>query len=142
VRTHTRVDAVERGAHGWDVRCTDGTLRADVVVVATDPLHMERLLPAGALTFAPGWSQQLGSSPIVNLHLVYDQPVLPEPFLAGVGSPVQWVFDRTRQSGIRSGQYVAVSLSAADDVIDMPVATLQEVFVPEVHRLLPAARTA
>ena len=142
VRTRTRVDALQRTSHGWDVRCGGETLPADVVVVATDPVPMERLLPLDALPFDAGWSQQLGSSPIVNLHLVYDRPVLSEPFVAGVGSPVQWVFDRTRQSGLAAGQYIAVSLSAADDVIDVPVATLQELFVPEIHRLLPAAKTA
>jgi hydroxysqualene dehydroxylase len=146
VRTHARVEALEQTTHGWDVRCSDDLVAADVVVVATDAVHMERLLPGNALPLAPGWSQQLGSSPIVNLHLRYDRPVLEEPFLAGVGSPVQWVFDRTRQSGLArvssGGHYIAVSISAADDVIDVPVATLQEVFVPEVQRLLPAARGA
>jgi uncharacterized protein with NAD-binding domain and iron-sulfur cluster len=117
-------------------------LPADVVVIATDAMQMERLLPDGALAFASGWSQQLGASPIVNLHLVYDRPVLHEPFLAGVGSPVQWVFDRTRQSGLAAGQYLAVSLSAADDVIDFPVATLQEMFVPEVQHMFPKTRAA
>src|SRR5437763_225157 len=142
VRNRVRVEAVEQNNGGWDVRCTDGVLHADAVVLATDPVHMERLLPADALPFASGWAEQLGSSPIVNLHLVYDRRVLEQPFVAGVGSPVQWVFDRTQQSGLRSGQYIAVSISAADDVIDVPVAELQEVFVPEIHRLLPAARSA
>jgi uncharacterized protein with NAD-binding domain and iron-sulfur cluster len=55
---------------------------------------------------------------------------------------VQWVFDRTRQSGLRSGQYLAVSLSAADDFIDVPVAALRERLLPALADLLPAARTA
>jgi squalene-associated FAD-dependent desaturase len=142
VRTRTRVDAVERSADGWHVRCGDETLDADCVVVATDPAPMERLLPADALPLPPGWSAALGSSPIVNVHLVFDRQVLDEPFVAGVGSPVQWVFDRTRQSGLSHGQYIALSISAADDVVDVPVPTLQEVFVPEVQRLLPATRKA
>jgi len=115
---------------------------ADAVVVATDPQQMEHLLPPDAVPLTHGWSEQLGASPIVNLHVVMDRPVLREPFLAGVGTPVQWVFDRTRQSGLQSGQYIAVSLSAADDYIDVPVARLKEVFVPELARLLPAMRSA
>jgi len=142
VRTSARAKALVRNDEQWGV-VTDGeTLDADVVVVATDPARMEQLLPAGAVDLPDGWSARLGGAPIVNLHLVFDRQVLDEPFVAGVGSPVQWVFDRTAASGLRSGQYVAVSLSAAGDVVDLPVAALQEVFVPEVRRLLPAARSA
>jgi len=142
VRTHTRVDALAKTLDGWEVRTPDAVIAADVVVVATDPSHMERLLPVDALPLAPGWSAALGASPIVNLHLLFDRRILDEPFIAGVGSPVQWVFDRTVQSGLPSGQCLAVSLSAADDVIDVPVAELRQRFLPEIQRLLPATRTA
>ncbi|MCP9978367.1 hypothetical protein [Actinomadura madurae] len=42
-------------------------------------------------------------------------------------------------SGLRRGQYLAVSLSAADRWIDMPTARIRSRFVPELRRLLPAA---
>ena len=142
VRTHTRVEALRSSGQGWEVCTSDAVTSADVVVVATDPAHMERLLPADALPLAAGWSAQLGASPIVNLHLLFDRPVLDEPFIAGVGSPVQWIFDRTTQGGLQSGQYLAVSLSAADDLIDVPVAELQRSFLPEIQRILPGARAA
>ena len=142
VRTHARVHAVDPDGARWTVTVDGDVLRADVVVVATDPVSMERLLPGGAVTLPPQWSKALGASPIVNVHLVWDRRVLDEPFLAAIGSPVQWVFDRTEQSGLRAGQYLAVSVSAADDVIDAPVAAMQEVFVPEIRRLLPAAADA
>jgi hydroxysqualene dehydroxylase len=146
VRTHARADAVERRSTGWSVRVDDrgheDVIGAEVVVVATEPGPMERLLPLGAVALPAGWSKALGASPIVNVHLVFDRNVLDEPFIAGVGTPVQWVFDRTRQSGLTSGQYLALSLSAADDLIDLPVATFQEMFAPEIHRLLPASRNA
>jgi squalene-associated FAD-dependent desaturase len=141
-RTRCRAMAIDRGDEGWRVVTDDGAIDADVVVVATEPARMEALLPAGAVTLPPGWSERLGAAPIVNLHLVFDRKVLDEPFVAAVGSPVQWVFDRTAASGLPRGQYVAVSLSAADDVIDLPVSALQEVFVPEVRRLLPRANGA
>jgi uncharacterized protein with NAD-binding domain and iron-sulfur cluster len=55
---------------------------------------------------------------------------------------VQWVFDKTRQSGLRTGQYLAVSLSAADGYVDMPAGRLRELFLPELQRLFPAAAQA
>ena len=46
---------------------------------------------------------RLGTSPIVNLHVVYDRRVLELPFAAGVDTPVQWVFDRTAGAGLARG---------------------------------------
>jgi uncharacterized protein with NAD-binding domain and iron-sulfur cluster len=59
-----------------------------------------------------------------------------------VDSPVQWVFDKTRQSGVETGQYLAVSVSAADDLVDVPTAAIRELFVPALERLFPAAANA
>ena len=121
---------------------------ADAVVLAVPPDQARRLLPPAALDL-PGtgesgedWVAGLGSAPILNLHLVYDRPVLHEPFVAAVDSPLQWVFDRTGHSGLTKGQYVAVSLSAAQAYVDEPVAALRSRFVPHVDALLPDARGA
>ena len=87
--------------------------------------------------------RQLGSSPIVNLHLLYDRPVLDEPFVAGVGTPVQYVFDRTRAGGAPAGsQYLAVSLSGASREMGMSVDELRELYVPALRELLPETRRA
>jgi uncharacterized protein with NAD-binding domain and iron-sulfur cluster len=85
---------------------------------------------------------RLGVSPIVNLHVVYDRPVLQHPFAAVVDSPVQWVFDRTASAGLAQGQCVAVSLSGADEYMERTSAELEDEFVPALARLLPAAASA
>jgi squalene-associated FAD-dependent desaturase len=138
VRTGTKVEAIERTGDAWTVRGD----RYDQVVVAVPPDVAERLLPAGAVPYEPGWSARLGSSPIVNVHVVYDRTVLDQPFVAAIDSPLQWVFDRTRQAGLTSGQYIAVSLSAADDLIDVPVAALRATMLPALAALLPGAGDA
>jgi squalene-associated FAD-dependent desaturase len=128
---------------------TDPTeIVADAVVLAVPHEVAARLIPPGALPDATlaGWAG-LGASPIVNVHVIYDRPVMDEPFAAAVDSPVQWVFDRTRISGLdRSSpgraQYLAISLSAADEYVDVPAATLREQFVPALAELFPAARQA
>ena len=121
---------------------------ADEVVLAVPPEQAARLIPADALPSAEvaAWSG-LGASPIVNLHVIYDRKVTDLPFAAGVGTPVQWVFDRTRISGYSTvsgggGQYLAVSLSAGDEYVDMAVADLRERFVPALAELFGAARDA
>ena len=142
LRTSTKVDGIEPLGDGWLVRAREEEHVAEHVILAVPPGAAERLLPAGSVPGGSGWSTRLGSSPIVNAHVVYDRTVLTEPFLAAVDSPVQWVFDRTRQSRLATGQYLAISLSAADDSIDQPVETLRQRLLPALADLLPAARTA
>ena len=60
---------------------------------------------------------ELGDSSIVDVHLFYDRPVTTWPLMAAVHSPIQWVFDRTESSGLSTGQYLAVSISASDELV-------------------------
>ena len=100
-----------------------------------------RLAGTAGVETAPAF-ERLGYSPIVNVHVIYDRKVMQLPFVAAVDSPVQWVFDKTKQSGLKTGQYLAVSLSAADDFVDMPTAALRQLFVPALEQLFPAAAGA
>ena len=119
------------------------------MVLAVPHEKAARLMPPGALRdeTVAGWTG-LGASPIVNVHVIYDRPVTDLPFAAAVDSPVQWVFDRTRISGLDRGsskaghQYLAISLSAADEYVDVPAAKLREQFLPALAELFPAARDA
>lgn len=169
VRLQTKVAGIEAtGEGGFRVRVAraeadaeaDGAgeeLAADAVVLAVPHEQAAKLIPAGALPAETidGWAG-LGAAPIVNVHVIYDRKVMDVPFAAGVDSPVQWVFDRTRISGLHArarvgqhsagqhgdGQYLAISLSAADEYANAPVAELREKFVPALAELFPAARDA
>jgi squalene-associated FAD-dependent desaturase len=128
VRTKARIDSL-------------GELDADTIVLAVPHDVAAELLPDHALKDGIEL-HRLGVSPIVNLHVVYDRPVLHHPFAAVVDSPVQWVFDRTGSSGLQHGQCVAVSLSGADAYLERTATELQDEFVPALARLLPAAASA
>ncbi len=145
VRTEvrTRVTSLRHHENGrWSVSVPGETLDADAVVLAVAQREAHDLLPAGALD-APERLLEIGTAPILNVHVVYDRKVLNTPFLTALGSPVQWVFDRTEASGLGGdGQYLALSQSAAHDEIDEPVASLRERYLPELERLLPRARGA
>ncbi|MGW1711584.1 hydroxysqualene dehydroxylase HpnE [Streptomyces sp. NPDC002206] len=145
VRTELRTKAgtVTRTGDGrWFVDTGAERIEADTVVLAVPQREAYDLLPEGALD-EPGRLLSIGTSPILNVHVVYDRKVLRRPFFAALGSPVQWVFDRTDASGLTGpGQYLALSQSAADDEIDLPVAELRSRYLPELERLLPAARGA
>ncbi len=145
VRTElrTRVISVSRTAGGgWDVETDGERIAADAVVLAVPQREAHGLLPHGAIDDADRLLD-IGTAPILNVHVVYDRKVLRRPFFAALGTPVQWVFDRTHSSGLNGGgQYLAVSQSAAQDEIDAPVAELRARYLPELERLLPAARGA
>jgi squalene-associated FAD-dependent desaturase len=147
VALSTKVSAIEPDSGGgFRVALAQGDpITADAVVLAVPHEKAAPLIPAGALPeqTVAGWAG-LGASPIVNVHVIYDLP-----FVAAIDSPVQWVFDRTKISGIsavnhgRPGQqYLAISLSAADQYADTPAAQLREQFLPALAELFPAARDA
>jgi hydroxysqualene dehydroxylase len=142
VRLGAKVTALRRVGGGWRVSAGGTEVVAERVVLAVPPPAAARLLPPGSVELPPAWAKRLGSSPIVNVHIVFDRSVMDDPFFAAVDSPVQWVFDRTSQSGLRDGQYLAISLSAADDLIGLPVRELRERFLPALREVLPAARRA
>jgi squalene-associated FAD-dependent desaturase len=114
---------------------------ADGVVLAVPADQAARLAGTAGVAGTAAWAG-LGHSPIVNVHVRYDRTVMNLPFVAAVDSPVQWVFDKTRQAGVQDGQYLAVSVSAADDLVEAPTAAIRELFEPELERLFPAAAGA
>ncbi|MFE0366746.1 hydroxysqualene dehydroxylase HpnE [Streptomyces tendae] len=140
VRTRvTSVSVNENG--GWSVQVPDETLQADAVVLAVPQREAHDLLPDGALD-TPENLLRIDTAPILNIHVIYDREVLAAPFLTALGTPVQWVFDRTEASGLKEGQYLALSQSTAQKEIDEPVAVLRERYLPELERLLPRTRGA
>ena len=138
-----RVSAVEPGgvvrAEG---RSGPRSWQADDVILALPWQEALKTAPALRQT-AAARASGLGAAPIVNIHVVYDRPVTDLPFAAAVDSPVQWIFDRTRSSGLAGGgQYLAITVSAADDIVDTPSRELTTRFVAELRRLLPGAGPA
>ncbi|GAA3158863.1 MULTISPECIES: hydroxysqualene dehydroxylase HpnE [Streptomyces] len=152
VLLRTRATGLTRTESGWRVALADGpeaaeALDADTVVTALPQRETHALLPQGTLDDQDRLLD-IGTAPILNLHVVYDRKVLRRPFFTAIGSPVQWVFDRTDTSGLAAlpegagCQYLAVSQSAAQEDIGQPVAKLRDRYLPELERLLPAARGA
>ncbi|MEV7993134.1 hydroxysqualene dehydroxylase HpnE [Streptomyces sp. NPDC086077] len=141
-RIRSRVTSISQNGNGrWSVQVPGEVIETDAVVLAVPQRETYDLLPDGALD-DPARLLRIGTAPILNIHVVYDRKVVDAPFLTALGTPVQWVFDRTDASGLRSGQYLALSQSAAQDEIDAPVAALRERYLPELERLLPRSRSA
>jgi squalene-associated FAD-dependent desaturase len=141
VRLGLRASAIEHRDGHFTLAAASERLDADAVIVAIPHERAAGLLPSGAIP-DPDALARLGNSPIVNLHVCYDRRVLEHEFAATVGSPVQYVFDRTDSSCLESGQCLAVSLSAAEEEADMSADELRGRFEAALGELLPAARGA
>ena len=126
---------------GFAVEGGGEAVESHAVIVALPHQRAAGILPEGALD-DPSRLEQLGASPIVNLHVVYDREVTEHPLFAAVNSPVQWVFDRTSAAGLRDGQYLGVSISGAEREAAMSRDDLRRLYLPALGDLLPRAGDA
>lgn len=110
------------------------------VVLAVPAWEAAAIAPAEVSEAAP-WAR-LVPSPMISIHVSYDRRVTGLPFAAVVGDSVHWVVDKTDAAGLHAGQYLAVSVPAADSYVDMPAAQLQQLFLPRLARWFPAAASA
>jgi squalene-associated FAD-dependent desaturase len=138
VRLSWRAERVLRNGAGFQIRSNGYALDADAVIVAVPHARAAGLL---ADLLGPDCERygRLASSPIVNVHVVYDRRVSDLEFAAGVQTPVQYVFDRSAAVGLRDGQYLAVSLSGADAEMDMSSDELRERYLGALAELFPRA---
>jgi squalene-associated FAD-dependent desaturase len=88
-------------------------LDADAIVVAVPPRESARLLGEP--------EPELEDSPIVSVHLWFDQPILDVPLAALLGSDAHWVFDRGALTGSRPerGQYLTVVSSGVPELLEV-----------------------
>jgi hydroxysqualene dehydroxylase len=141
VRLGWRAERLAATQGGFEVQGEGDGLSAEAVVVAISHQRIAALLESLAPDVVAG-VRALGSSPIVNLHVVYDRSVCDLPFSAGVRTPVQYVFDRTEAAGLTEGQYLAISLSGAERDMGLSPDALREYYLPALAELFPRARAA
>lgn len=141
VKLSCRATGIASTADGLQISTPDGDMDAQATILAVPHGRAEALLQG--LTPGPRAEySKLGQSPIVNLHLIYDRQVCEFDFAAGVGTPIQYLFDRTEAAGVTDGQYLAISLSGADRDAHLSSNHLRERYLPAMAQLLPRTRAA
>ena len=121
-------------------------MSADAYVSAVPFWVLPGLLPDRLANQAPfDTLTGLRASPIVNVHLEYDRPVMDGDFRYFLDSPLQWVFNGTHIRGPErrnGGQSLTVSISAAWDYIDLSREELAASIAQEMRDAFPRARSA
>lgn len=152
LRTSARVRSIVKQGPTWEVVTDSETLESDAVIVAVPHDEAATLVPGDVAPARDNW-RHLGSSAVVDVHLIFDRTVTVWPLMAALHSPVQWVFDRSSASGLtgagrqpqRGGtgpQYLAVSISAADELLGQRPAAIVKEVTGALRRLLPASADA
>jgi squalene-associated FAD-dependent desaturase len=79
--------------------------------------------------------QNLQCSPILGVHLWFDQPVMDLPHLVVVDHDVQWLFNKGTSA--EGTQHIHAVISAADQWMALPEETIVERVVADVLAVLP-----
>ena len=126
-----------------EIKLGDGSVLQPEAVVSALPWHVLRGLLPGESKLAQACGE-IQDAPIVSLHLWLDRPILTEPFVGLLDSPVHWVFSRDHIHGAnpagQEGHVVTAVVSGARDLVDKTGPELEELTLKELGRFLPEAR--
>lgn len=122
------------------------TLAAAQVISAVPPHALLELLPESAREHVVFRDvARLEASPIVNLWVTLERPLLDQAFVGLIASPLHWLWDRDR---IEVGgshprpqdSLLSVTISGARGFVDDQPEALRELFLGEIARFFPGAR--
>lgn len=134
---------IEKGAARGVKLVSGERIDSDRVIAAVPPYDLLPLLPQAVVEkgYFTG-IKEIRFSPIVNLHLWFDRPVMEEPFLVVIDSPLQAIFEVSRIQGKAGPAHVVLSQSAAWEWIDLSVTTIRERLLSALSSPLPGVRRA
>ena len=107
------------------------------VIIALPPRAAFDLVPAAWRRREPFWRlSQHEVSPIINVHMQWDRPVMRRDFVAVLDQDAQFIFQRSQIHGWRTPpHWISVSLSGAHDLVDLP----QQEIIERVERAVRRA---
>lgn len=129
------------------VRLRDGRkLEAAHFVSAVPPHNLVRMLPENAVA-DPFFQKcnQLGTSPIICVHVWLDREVTRSSFVGFIGTATQWLFNKRRifeRHGERHPGYLSFVISGARRLVDTSNEELLDLVIKDLGAMIPAARSA
>jgi squalene synthase HpnD len=145
LRLQTQITSLNfEGTKLREIKMADGSSLQPEVVVSALPWHVLRGLLPVECKLAQA-CREIHDAPIVSLHLWLDRPILNEPFVGLLDSPVHWVFSRKHIHGEDAGQtghVITAVVSGARDLVDKTAQELEDLTLRELRRFIPAAGEA
>ncbi len=122
---------------------TETELTADIYVLAVPHRPAMDLLPDCLLRDPVlAGARHLQVSPITGVHFWFDRDVMSEPFLAAVGTTIQWIFNKTRLYHGCGGRYLQIVISASYSLMRLSRQQIIRICQTELRDLIPATREA
>jgi len=149
-RVETKAQVVGIGFRAGEVSHLDlrdgQRLTAAAYISAVPPQGLFPLLPLALRRDVPalGAIERLTSSPIVSVHVWFDQPLIAHDFAGFVGTRTHWLFNRDKITGRdpRGGSYLTFVTSGARALVDLDNEAIVAATLADVRRVLPAAARA
>jgi squalene-associated FAD-dependent desaturase len=151
VRTRATVRELRLdGGRIASARLNDGTeIAADAFVLAVPHTLVAGLLPASVVRAEAAFAnlEKLAVSPITGVHLVFDRPVMREPFVVLLDRTVQWVFNKSRlhspdDLNPEGEQYLQCVISASCGLVPLSRAEIIALCRSELAEAFPASARA
>lgn len=147
VLLRTTVTAVRPMAeHALEVSLSNGERHVSHTAVVAVPYDvLERLFPIGVLTPAQQHAAaSLRHSPIVGVHLWFDETIDCPDAMCLLDSRTHWLFDKGRivEVAERRGTYLSTVTSAAHDLASLGSETVLQRTLADLTQRLPALRRA
>jgi zeta-carotene desaturase len=117
----------------------EGMVEASAVICALPPDRLEKIC-SDTLRAADARLRSLGEishSPILGVHLFFDQPVMRTPHLVLPGRPTQWLFSKGTDELGR--HHVHAVISAAQEWMPLDEAAIGERVMRDVHWGIPSS---
>jgi len=122
------------------VRLRDNVnVKADAVILAIPHYTLVDILP-GPLRDQPVFRnlENLSTSPIVSIHLWFDQEVMEHDMVGLVGRRVQWIFNKRKLSHDTGKGHVSAVISAGHDVVSLMNEELVRIAVEDLRSVYPS----
>ncbi|UCD75196.1 MAG: FAD-dependent oxidoreductase [Phycisphaerales bacterium] len=119
---------------------SNGLVEAARVIAAVPPDRLSGLI-SNAMHRADTRLRELDRisfSPILGVHLLFDQKVMELPHLAIVDRPLHWLFNKG--VGAYGRQHLSAVISAADEWMHLEEIEIIRRVIDDVHYVLPGAR--
>jgi len=120
-------------------------IQADGYVLALSPRALSAVLPENEPAAADlrRATESPIYSPIISLYVWLREPLLAEPMVGLLDSPLHWVFQRLLESRAGEARHLlAIPLSAADAWAGVSSKELQKMVTDELGRFLPNLNTS
>ena len=121
------------------IRLNNGSIMGgDYYICAIPFFALKRIIPEYMQKFNSSLIgiENLRTSPIISIHLIFDRPVMDLPFMAFIDSPIHWVFNRKQIYRREKRNIISIIMGNAYPYVKWNEAELINMVLSELKKYL------